>query len=79
MSKRPTHRDLLPKDVCPHLMMKHILIEALDEEIPDDRNFPGDGYYWCQQTLCDIGPDDEVVDPETCCSNRTCHVSLDLS
>ncbi|MFQ5506548.1 MAG: hypothetical protein ACE5F1_17395 [Planctomycetota bacterium] len=74
-----THRDLMPKDLCPHLMMKQILTHALDQETFDDRDWPGDGYYWCQITLCDVGPDDEIVHPGSCRRGRPCHVELDLS
>ena len=41
-----THRDLLPENMCPSLMMKHILTHSLDDVVYDDRDYPGDGYYW---------------------------------
>ncbi len=71
--KTRTHRDLCPDDLCPLLVFKHRLIHALDQEIPDDREWPGDGYYWCQETCYEVGPDDEIAHPSTCRSGRSCH------
>ncbi len=69
---RVTHRDLLPKDVCPLLMMKQILVHGLDDVVFDDRRYPGDGYFWCQRTCMQVGPDDELVNVDTCRPGRTC-------
>lgn len=71
-----THRDLMPEDLCQHLMFKQILIEGLDDPTGDDRVWPGDGYYWCLLTLHDIGPDDELVEPPACRGERSCCESL---
>ena len=70
--RRKTHRDLLPPDLCPSLMMKQILTGGLDEPIHDDRQWPGDGYYWCLRTCRDVGPDDELVNPGACRGGRGC-------
>jgi len=70
-----THRDLLPDDLCPYLVMKQTLTHGLDDPVDDGRDFPGDGYYWCQLSCHDIGPDDEVVDPSTCRQGRACYAS----
>ncbi len=71
-SPLPTHRDLLPAGICPHLMMKQMVTGTLDDVIYDDREYPGDGYYWCELSLHDIGPDDELVHPKDCQSCRDC-------
>ena len=67
-----THRDLLPKDVCPLLMMKQILVHGLDDVVFDDRRYPGDGYFWCQRTCTPVGPDDELVNVDRCRPDRVC-------
>lgn len=73
-----THRDLLPPDLCPALMMKQILVHGLDDRIWDDgRKYPGDGYYWCQKTCTPVGPDDELVDIDTCRAGRPCWDGLE--
>ena len=72
-----THRDLLPPDMCPSLMMKQILTHALDDIVWDDRDHPGDGYYWCLDTCKDVGPDDELVNPDACRTGRKCHRGIE--
>lgn len=72
MEKTRTHRDLLPKDACTSLMMKHILTHSLDDKVFDDRTYPGDGYAWCMKTCREVGPDDEVVRAATCRRGRPC-------
>ena len=74
-SRPKTHRDLMPEDLCPYLVMKQILTHSLDDVIDDDRDAPGDGFYWCQLTLHDIGPDDEIVHPNSCRTGRPCHAT----
>ena len=69
----PTHRDLLPKNVCPHLMMKQVLISALDDPIYDERDEAGDGYNWCARTCTEIGPDDRPCRPNHCVPGRACY------
>jgi hypothetical protein len=69
----PSHRDLLPPDLCPYLVMKPMQIGTLDEKIYDGREDPGDGYYWCELSCHDIGPDDELVHPRSCNKQRSCH------
>jgi hypothetical protein len=74
-----THRDLLPRDVCPALMMKQILVHGLDDRIWDDgRSHPGDGYSWCQKTCTQVGPDDEIVGADQCRPGRACWHGLEL-
>lgn len=72
MHDKRTHRDLLPKDVCPSFVIKHMLTQSLDDEIFDDRKHPGDGYAWCLQTCREVGPDDEVVAAHSCRRGRPC-------
>ncbi len=71
--RRPTHRDLVPKGMCPALMMKQKIIHAMDDEIYDDRDYPGDGYYWCLNTCTPIGPDDQLAEPHSCGPDRSCY------
>ncbi len=71
--KEVTHRDLIPKGMCPSLMMKQILTESLDDVVWDDRKYPGDGYYWCLRSCTDVGPDDDLVRPESCLPGRDCY------
>ena len=33
MDNKRTHRDLMPKDVCPSFMMKHILTHSMDDVV----------------------------------------------
>ncbi len=78
-SNRPrTHRDLLPKDLCPAIMMKQILVHGLDDVVFDDREYPGDGYYWCQNTCTQVGPDDQLVDCDKCRPGRACYEGPEL-
>ena len=70
---RRTHRDLVPRDVCPALMMKHLLTGDIDSPVYDDRTTPGDGYFWCLQTCEPVGPDDELAAPEGCRPGRECY------
>jgi len=68
-----THRDLLPKDICPAFLMKHILTHSLDEVVHDGRQWPGDGYYWCNKTCTTVGPDDKHAHPRDCRPGRSCY------
>ena len=68
-----THRDLIPRGMCPSLMMKRILTHGMDDELIDDRELPGDGYYWCLCTCKEVGPDDELCDPRSCLPGRACY------
>ncbi len=77
MDTKRTHRDLLPKDVCPSLMMKHILTHSLDDAVFDDRTYPGDGYAWCLKTCREVGPDDEVVRADKCRPGRPCWAGIE--
>ena len=67
-----THADLMPRDVCPSLLMKHIVTHGMAEVIHDARTEPGDGYYWCARTCRPVGPDDELVFPRACTPGRAC-------
>jgi hypothetical protein len=71
--KQRTRADLLPKNLCPSMLLKHLLTHGLDEPVHDDRQFPGDGYYWCARTCTCVGPDDEVVHPSQCLPQRSCY------
>ncbi len=73
-----THRDLTPRDLCTSLVMKQMLTHGMDDVVHDEREFPGDGYYWCQRTCTGVGPDDELVHPKTCRSARGCWRGLEL-
>ncbi len=77
MDNKRTHRDLMPKDVCPSFMMKHILTHSMDDVVFDDRQHPGDGYAWCMKTCRDVGPDDELVRASTCRQGRACWEGLE--
>lgn len=68
-----THGDLLPKYLCPSLLMKHMLTHSLGDRVYDGRKWPGDGYYWCSRTCTCVGPDDEIVHPKDCQPGRTCY------
>ncbi|MCA8951919.1 MAG: hypothetical protein KDE27_20585 [Planctomycetes bacterium] len=68
-----THADLLPKDACPALLFKHLLTGSLDDVVYDDRQWPGDGYFWCGNTCQCVGPDDELVHPKDCQPGRGCY------
>lgn len=68
-----THQDLLPKGLCPSMILKHMLTHGLDETVHDDRDAAGDGYYWCAQTCNCVGPDDELVHPKDCLPGRSCY------
>lgn len=70
--RHKTHADLMPRHVCPSLLMKHIVTHGLAEPIYDDRVDPGDGYYWCARTCRPVGPDDELVFPRACVPGRSC-------
>ena len=72
-----THRSLIPKGMCPSLVMKQMLTFGLGEEIHDARTEPGDGYYWCLRTCKNIGPDDELVLPSQCVAGRKCYEGIE--
>ena len=78
-TEKVTHRSLVPRGMCPNLVMKHLLTHQMDEEVRDGRAEPGDGYYWCLRTCTVIGPDDELVRPGRCVPGRACHEGPDLS
>jgi hypothetical protein len=73
MERVTTHRDLLPKGLCPSMLLKHLLTHGLDDRVHDNRQSPGDGYYWCAKTCTCVGPDDEIVHPSSCGPGRSCH------
>jgi hypothetical protein len=68
-----THQDLVPRDLCPSMLMKHLLTHSMGERVYDDRKWPGDGYYWCARTCTCVGPDDEIVHPKDCRPGRSCY------
>ena len=72
-SKAKTHRELMPRGMCPSLVMKQTLTHGLDQEVFDERGLPGDGYYWCMRTCRAVGPDDELARPDTCLPARSCY------
>jgi hypothetical protein len=71
--EQKTRADLMPRHLCPSMLLKHLLTHGLDEPVHDDRQFPGDGYYWCSRTCTCVGPDDEVVHPSRCGPSRACY------
>jgi hypothetical protein len=71
-----THQDLMPKYACPSLLLKHLLTHGLGERVHDDRQWPGDGHYWCAKTCTVVGPDDEIVHPKDCQPGRRCYAGL---
>lgn len=75
-TRQKTHRDLVPRGMCPSLMMKRMLTLGMDEPVHDDRRWPGDGYYWCSKTCTPVGPDDELVHPKDCGPRRSCYDGL---
>ena len=68
-----THADLLPEAICPAFLMKHIVTQAMDDVIYDDREEPGDGHFWCSKTCNCVGPDDELATPGSCLPDRSCY------
>ena len=68
-----THQDLVPKNLCPSMLMKHLLTHSMGDRVYDNRQWPGDGYYWCARTCTCVGPDDEVVHPKDCQPGRKCY------
>ncbi len=73
MERITTHRDLLPRDLCPSMLLKHLLTHGLDDRVYDGRASAGDGFYWCSKTCTCVGPDDEIVHPGNCVPGRSCH------
>lgn len=69
---RKTHKDLVPRGMCTALTMKAMWTGRMDEEVHDDREWPGDGYYLCSKTCTPVGPDDELVHPKACRPGRSC-------
>ena len=78
-TKQKTHQDLVPRGMCPALMMKRMLTLGMHEQVYDDREWPGDGYYWCTKTCTPVGPDDAVVHPKDCMPGRSCYDGLPQS
>ena len=72
-SRPTTHNDLVPRGLCPHLLMKQLLTHSMDDRVSTERKWPGDGHYWCAKTCGVVGPDDEVVNPGACLPGRPCH------
>ncbi len=70
---KKTHQDLVPKGMCPALVMKAMFTGRMDEVVHDDRQWPGDGYYWCSKTCTPVGPDDQLVHPKECGPHRACY------
>ena len=57
-----THRDLVPRGMCPALMMKRMLTFGMDD--------------WCTRTCRPVGSDDELVHPKDCLPGRSCYDGL---
>ncbi len=72
-TRQKTHEDLMPRDLCPAMLLKHLLTHCMEEPVYDDRDAPGDGYYWCSRTCTCVGPDDELVHPKDCVPGRSCY------
>lgn len=72
-TERKTHEDLIPRGMCPSLVMKQIVTHSMEDEVHDGREDPGDGYYWCARTCTPVGPDDELVHPRACLPGRPCY------
>ncbi len=64
--------------VCRHLLSKGMFVTGqLDpaDDAAGDVDHVGDGHCWCNQTQNVLGPDDQLVERETCLSTRACFES----
>ena len=77
-NKTRTHRALIPEDVCQLLAYKQLVTHMLDDEVYDDRQDPGDGYFWCQRSCYELGPDGNVVETKSCRKGRSCWEGIEV-
>lgn len=65
----PGRFDGLEHEVCNCLRWKSIFYESVpDPTVPP----PSDDNYWCALTQRILGPDDQLVEPESCKLGRSC-------
>lgn len=64
---------VVSQPVCRHFLSKGMFITGLVNPAEDPTGPHGDGNCWCNQTQSPIGPDDAIVERETCTYARRCY------
>lgn len=63
---------------CRHLRTKTAYIPEADRPDVWRSGESSTAQYWCLCTMTTAGPDNQFVAPESCCSSRTCFVSIEV-
>ena len=62
-----------PAHVCACLRSKKMYVPAQEDEVFADADEPARaGHCWCNRTLSEIGPDDNLAGVEACSPARSC-------
>ena len=63
----------LPEHACEHLATKTLYV-SIEADRVEDAPFPtgSTAAYWCVLTQMPYGPDEELVEPESCLPGRAC-------
>lgn len=69
----PHYTDNLPQPLCRHFLSKGMFITGLLDPETDPVEPTGDGNCWCNLTQHAYGPDDSLVERDTCIQGRACH------
>ncbi len=72
----PEPSPTLSPSPCRHLRHAGMLVRSDGQARDADQDYDNT-VYWCQKTMKGFGPDDEMVDGESCRSpGRSCHQPL---
>jgi hypothetical protein len=63
-----------PDNICRYLRTKKMYIPALAHEAfsPDQEAQSGPSHCWCNCTLAETGPDDQLASSQRCTKERSC-------
>jgi hypothetical protein len=64
------------KPICTYLRSKGMYVNATMEPVEDEASGYGDGYFWCLKSLHQFGPDNDVVNRNTCNPSRRCFEAM---
>ena len=65
----------LPTQACEHLCTKTLFVSVEDDRLEDAPDLAArTASYWCVLTQMPFGPDEMIVEPESCLPGRSCCV-----
>jgi hypothetical protein len=65
--------EVLAQSACRHLLSKGMYVTGQLNPADDPYQPMSDGYCWCNLTQHALGPDDRLVDRESCIQGRSCY------